>query len=155
MGALQGYIDLTSFSLSTTTATTVVYMTAPANQRVRILGWGFFFDGTSNSAQPVTIDMGILSSLTGSYTAFTPLPNESDLATTFQSTCRVKNSNSGAPAEPVYNVRKTITVHPQLGYEFLAPLGQEFVIGGGLTGGWRCAAPATVNIRGYVLFEEG
>lgn len=154
MAALQGYIDITSFALTANTSTTFAYLTAPTNQRVRILGWGCFFDGTSNSAQPVTIDLGVLSALTGSFTTYTPLPNETDLTTTFQSVVKIKNTNAGAPAEPTYAIRKTITCHPQLGYEYLAPLGQELVAGGAVTVGWRATAPASVNIRGYILFEE-
>ena len=51
-------------------------------------------------------------------------------------------------------VFKTITVHPQLGYEFLAPLGQEEMIAGGTNCVFSANAPATVNIRGYMKFEE-
>ena len=51
-------------------------------------------------------------------------------------------------------VYKTITVHPQLGYEFLAPLGIEEQLAGGTNWVVSANAPATVDIRGYVKFEE-
>jgi len=51
-------------------------------------------------------------------------------------------------------VFKTISVHPQLGYEFLAPLGQEEMIAGGTNCVFSANAPAGVNIGGYMKFEE-
>ena len=57
-------------------------------------------------------------------------------------------------ATPASLVHKTITVHPQLGYEYLSPLGQEEQVKGGTTWCISINAPATVNARGYVQFEE-
>ena len=57
--------------------------------------------------------------------------------------------------EPTYTAPlKTIAVHPQLGYEYVCPQGQEIIVKGGGMLGFQAFAPATVNVRGYVLFEE-
>ena len=45
-------------------------------------------------------------------------------------------------------------MHPQLGYEYMAPLGQEDIIKGGTQWGAEINAPAGVDVRGYVKFEE-
>ena len=45
-------------------------------------------------------------------------------------------------------------MHPQLGYEYLAPLGQEIIVKGGGMLGFVVNAPAAVDVRGYVMFEE-
>jgi hypothetical protein len=62
-----------------------------------------------------------------------------------------------ASAEPTLTaslVYKTITVHPQLGYEYLAPMGREDIVEA--TQNWVVSinAPAGVNVRGYFQAEE-
>ena len=150
MAALQGQVSLGMTALVAGTPQTVCRVKAPTNQRVRVLGYGFFFDGTSNSAQPVQVQIGRISA-DGTFTA-------ADSAAQRGGVDRdVPDSAVGvnASAEPTYsNYLKTLTVHPQLGYEYLAPLGQEIVIKGGGMLGFVINAPAAVNVRGYVMFEE-
>ena len=74
------------------------------------------------------------------------------LAETVQST--VGLAASSQPTLTASLVYKTITVHPQLGYEYIAPLGQEEMIAGGTNFVFSANAPATVNIRGYFKCEE-
>lgn len=149
MAALQGQVSLGMTPLVAGTAKTVIRVKAPTNQRTKILGYGFYFDGTSNSATPVQIQIGRISA-DGTFTATTPLPNEEELTETFQTVVGVN-----ASAEPTYsNYLKTLAVHPQLGYEYLAPLGQEIVVKGGGMLGFVVNAPAGVDVRGYVMFEE-
>jgi hypothetical protein len=149
MAALQGQASLGMTPLVASTAKSVIRLKAPTNQRVKVLGYGFYFDGTSNSAQPVQIQIGRISA-DGTFTAETPLPNEPELTETFQTVVGIN-----ASAEPTYSgYLKTWTVHPQLGYEYLAPLGQEIIINGGGLLGFVVNAPAAVDVRGYVMFEE-
>ncbi len=150
MAALQAYVNVPSTSLSAATATTVAALVAPSNQRVKVLGYGFYFDGTLNSAQPVQI---ILGAFTGgaSMTAATPVKVEPELTETVQTTADIWKTGQ---TEGTYTAYKTFTVHPQLGYEYMAPLGQEDIIKGGTNWGVQVYAPATVDVRGYVKFEE-
>ena len=149
MAALQGQVSLGSTPLVASTAKSVIRVKAPSNQRAKILGYGFFFDGTSNSAQPVQIQIGRISA-DGTFTTATVLPNEEELTETFQTVV-----GTNASAEPTYsNYLKTITVHPQLGYEYLAPMGQEIIVKGGGMLGFVVNAQAAVDVRGYVMFEE-
>jgi hypothetical protein len=149
MAALQGQASLGMTPLVASTAKSVIRLKAPTNQRVKVLGYGFYFDGTSNSAQPVQIQIGRISA-DGTFTAETPLPNEPELTETFQTVVGIN-----ASAEPTYSgYLKTWTVHPQLGYEYLAPLGQEIIVNGGGMLGFVVNAPAAVDVRGYVMFEE-
>jgi hypothetical protein len=151
MAALQGYVDIPSTSLSTS-AKTIFSATAPTNQRLKILAYGFYFDGTVNSATPVQIALGRISGHTSTtYTTATPGPVEPELTETFQGTYGIANTGT----EPTYSATlKTFTVHPQLGYEYLAPLGQEDIVPGGGLLGFQVTAPAAVDIRGYVKVEE-
>jgi hypothetical protein len=147
MAGLLAYINIPSKSLTATTPTTVAFLTAPANQRVKVLAYGFYFDGISNVAQPVELKIGACTG--GTLTAGSAVKVEPELTETIQSVVGV-----AASVEPTYTAYKTFTVHPQLGYEYLAPPGQEDYIKGGTQWGIQANAPAGVNIRGYVKFEE-
>ena len=60
MAALQGQVQFgagASVALTGGTAKTPVVVTAPANQRLKIMGYGFFFDGTSNWRKPVQVEI--------------------------------------------------------------------------------------------------
>ncbi len=152
MAALQVKVNIPSKSCVTATATVVAFVTTPANQRVRILGYSLCFDGTTNAAAPVEIRMCV-SSGTGTFTSGSNGQlNEPELTETIQSVYGI-----AASVEPTYtaaHVTKTITVHPQLSYEFLAPFGQEQIVPGAKTFAITINAPATVNVRGYLMFEE-
>ncbi len=142
---------------SRTNPSTVLVIKAATNQRVKVLGYGFYFDGTLNSAQPVEVKIGRITTFTGSYTTVTLLPEEPELnaggspAITIQTTAFLNNAGS---TEPVYSTLKTITIHPQLGYEYLAPLGQEDILGAGQYWGFEVTCPAAVSVRGYCKIEE-
>ncbi|HZW31199.1 MAG TPA: hypothetical protein VFF52_10860, partial [Isosphaeraceae bacterium] len=58
MAALQGQANIPSTALPAASSLTVARVKAAANQRVRVQGYGFYFDGTSNSAVPVQIRIG-------------------------------------------------------------------------------------------------
>lgn len=150
MAAFQLEANIPSTATGTS-AKTILAFKAATNQRVKVLGYGFYFDGTLNSAQPVQIIIGRIATFTGSYTSVTLNAEEPEIALTPQTTAYL---NQAGTTEPVYTGMKTITVHPQLGYEYLAPLGQEDIIGGGGYFGFQVTAPAAVNIRGYTKIEE-
>jgi hypothetical protein len=151
MAGLRATVSIPSKSISATTPTCFGFITSPANQRVKILGYGFYFDGTSNTAQPVEIKLArpTAGTLTAGGTA---VKDEPGMAETVQST--VGLAASSEPTLTASLVYKTLTVHPQLGYEYLAPLGQEDQLAGGTNWVMSINAPATVNIRGYFKFEE-
>ena len=151
MAGLAFTLDIPSKAVANT-QTTFAWITAPAQQRVKLLGYGFYFDGTLNSAQPVEIKLArptTLGTLTAGGTANKAEP---ELTETVQSTFGLAASSE--PTLAAGNTFKTITVHPQLGYEYLAPLGQEDWIPGGTTLDFSAIANASVNIRGYVKVEE-
>jgi len=151
MAGLAFDVNIPSKALSATTPTTVGFLTAPANQRVKLLGYGFYFDGNSNSAVPIEIKLArpTAGALAAGGTA---IPCDQGIGETIQST--VGLSATTEPTLTASLVCKTITVHPQLGYEYLAPLGQEEMIKGSQNFVFSANAPATVNIRGYMKFEE-
>ncbi len=149
MSALQAYVNIPTTALSAATPLTVAQLRAAANQRVKVLGYGFYFDGTLNSAQPVQIVVQ-RQTTAGTATTATPKLVEKELTEVIQTGAGITFT-----VEPTAgDVLKTFTVQPQLGYEYLAPLGQEDILQGGGYMGFTITAPATVNVRGYVKFEE-
>jgi hypothetical protein len=150
MAALICYNNCPSTSLAATTATTVLGLSTATNQRAKVLGYGLYFDGTSNSAQPVTVIVGAFTS-GAAFSSIAVVKEEPELTETVQT--KPYQFKSGQ-TEGTYTAYKTFTVHPQLGYEYLAPLGQEDIVAGATQWGIQINAPATVNVRGYAKFEE-
>jgi hypothetical protein len=151
MAGLIWECNIPQTALTAATPTVVGFVTAPTNQRVKVKAYGFFFDGTINSATPVEIKLARPTA--GTFTAGgTAIKTEPGLGETIQST--VGLAASVQPTLTPSLVYKTITVHPQLGYEYIAPLGEEEQIAGGTTWCASANAQAAVNIRGYVRAEE-
>jgi hypothetical protein len=84
MAALQGQVSIPQTALPAGSSLTVCRLKAPTNQRVRVLGYGFFFDGTSNTAQPVQVQIRRIAADVASPSAPTIPTNEEELAETFQ-----------------------------------------------------------------------
>ncbi len=149
MAATRFALNIPSTSLSAGVAKTIAMVTAPTNQRVKLLGVAVSFDGQSTTAQPVQIRI-YRATTAGTFTAATPVPLEKDLSGTIQST-----GGTNATVEPtVGDVLRTVTVHPQTGYEVFFPFGQEVMIQGGGRIGVEINAPAAVAARGVMTCEE-
>jgi hypothetical protein len=55
MADLRFSAQISEQALSSDTTETLIQLAAPANQRVKILRWGVFFDGTQPRNEPVQI----------------------------------------------------------------------------------------------------
>jgi hypothetical protein len=148
MAAIRAVALTDEIALSAATAKTVIQITAPSNQRVVVKEWGVFFDGIDPLAQPVQVELakqstaGTMSSLTLAKIT----PGSETVQTTASHT---------ATAEPTESaVLDTVEVHPQSGYEKIFPLGEEIIVAGGERLGIVCTAPAAVNVRAKIKFEE-
>jgi hypothetical protein len=149
MAAFQGIAQTAEVALSAATAKTVIQLVAATNHRVKVLRWGVFFDGVSVSAEPVQVRL-LRQTTAGTMSSLTPVKLDDSLAETLQTT-----SQHTATAEPTAgDVVDVVEVHPQSGYEIIYPLGQEVIIGGGDRLGIECTAPAGVNVRAKIVFEE-
>lgn len=149
MAAFQGVAITGEIALTAATQKTVLQLVAAANHRVKLLQWGVFFDGISVSAEPVQVVLQRQSDV-GTSSANTPNKVDDSLAETLQTTAR-----DNASVEPTSgDVLWAGEVHPQTGYSEIIPLGQEIIIGGGDRLAIRCTAPAGVNARATMKFEE-
>lgn len=139
-------------ALTAATAKTILSVINAANALIRITEFAVSFDGTSATAEPVTIELCSSTQATaGTSTSQTPVQLYGS-ARTVQAT-----GARNFTAEPtVLTVLKRWLVHPQTGIEMQHPLGREpeqTVTADALC--LRCTAPATVNAQGYICFEEG
>lgn len=149
MAAFLGIAQTAEVALVAATAKTVLQLITAANHRVKVLRWGVFFDGVSGSAAPVEVAL-VRQTDAGTMTGLTPQKLDDSLAETLLTTAQ-----HTATAEPTGTiVVDMIECHPQSGFEIIYPLGQEVIIGGGDRLGVVCTAPANVNVRAKIVFEE-
>lgn len=149
-----GYVvnNTADVALSAATPKSILAVINAANSLVRLTGLGVSFDGVSATAEPVTVDLCSSTQATaGTNTAFTVIQARG-ATRTVQATAAVNYT-----AEPtVLTVTHTWLVHPQSGITIFFPPGKEpeqVVTADALI--VRCTAPATVNVRGWLEFEEG
>lgn len=134
--------------MAAATTKTVIQVVAPANQRLVIKSWGVFFDGVSVTAEPVQVQL--LRQTTAGTMSALALVKRGTQAETIQSTAQ-----HTATAEPTAgDILAAREVHPQQGYECIYPYGDEPKVGGGGRIGINCTAPAVVNVRAEIVFEE-
>lgn len=158
MAGLQFCAQTTEEALAAGVAESNLLVVAPANQRVKVLGWGVYFDGTSTTAEAVDILVG------GGTTAGT-WTNTLDGTVGDADGCITKINGAAetiqsvakelCTVEPTYTVAyDMVKVHPQAGYEMKYPIGQEPIVKGGDFVAIRCNAPAIVNVRCKLICEE-
>ncbi|GII87052.1 hypothetical protein Ssi03_50420 [Sphaerisporangium siamense] len=138
-------------ALSAATAKTILNVIAASGGLVKITELSVSFDGTSSTAEPVTVEL-CASTQAGAGTSTSHTPLQVSGATRTVSATGARNYS----AEPtVLTVRKRWLVHPQGGLLVVQfPLSREPQLAA--TGGWalRCTAPATVNVQAYLEFAE-
>lgn len=139
-------------ALTAATAKTVLAIINAANSLIRITEFGVSFDGTSATAEPVTVELcSSTQGTAGTNTAHTIVQSRGATRTVQGTAAR----NYTAEATTL-TVLKRWLVHPQTGIVIQSPLGREVeqtVTADALM--LRCTAPATLNAQAYFEFEEG
>jgi hypothetical protein len=150
MAALKARANSGSVALVAATAKTVLQLVAPTNQRVAITFVGIYLDGATSTAVPVQVRI-LRQTTAGTSTNAPPVDVEKELTETIQTTAGANFS-----AEPTAgDVLANFTVPAYQGmYESVPPPDQQLVIQGGGRLGFECTAPAGVNVRITVQFEE-
>lgn len=139
-------------ALAAATAETVLGVRGLTTVKAVILEWGVAFDGASATAVPVRVRLN-RHSTDGTATAATEVPWDgaadapAALLTGFHS----------YTAEPTTSATLVeLYCHPQGGLSFQYGPGRGPTIGAATTSrlGIECVAPATVNVTGYLVWEE-
>ena len=139
-------------ALSAATAKTVLGVVAASNVAARLTEFGVSFDGAPATAVPVLVELCDSTGATAGTPGATPTPKQ------VRGITRAAQATAGNAysAEPTtLTAIKQWLVHAQTGMVLQSPLGREVehVGAGGLF--LRITAPATVNVRAYMEFEEG
>lgn len=136
-------------ALVAATVKTVLQLNAPAQQRLKIQRVGIFFDGASTTAVPVLVRL-IIATTAGTNTALTLNKLVSSDSETIQTT-----AGENASAEPTKTtLLDQWLIHPQQGIDLTYAFGQEKIIVGGGRVALDVTAPANVNCRAKIDFEE-
>jgi hypothetical protein len=149
MSKLLGVVTCPATALSPAVAKTIIQLVAPTNQRLRVLRWHLAFDGQSSTDQPVQFRL-LRQTTAGTMTGATPRKLDNDLTETLLATAQIQ-----ATAEPTAGEVVDIgTIHPQIsdGRVYAWPL--EVIVGGGTRLGLEVQAPAGVNVRAWLVYEE-
>jgi hypothetical protein len=149
-----GYVAETNgdVALSAATAKTILNVINAANGLIRITELGVSFDGTSSSAEPVTVELcSSTQGAAGTSTSHTIVQCRGPTRTVQATAAR----NYTAEPTTLTVIRRWL-VHPQTGIVVQFPLGREpeqVTTADGLC--IRCTSPAAVNAQAYIEFEEG
>lgn len=136
-------------ALAAATAKTVLQINAPAQQRLLIRRVGIFFDGASTTAVPVLCRL-MIATTAGTASALTLNKLVASDTETIQST-----ASENATVEPTKTtVLDQWLIHPQMGIDLTYAFGQEKVVNGGSRVALEITAPAVVNVRAKIDFDE-
>jgi hypothetical protein len=128
---------------------TILQVVAPAGIILAVQELLISFDGISNTAEPVQVEL-LRQTTAGTMSARSPLKTK-DTSTALQCT-----GQENATVEPTAgDILRAYEVHPQAGsiYSFPLPDSEVEVPGGGRLG-VRINAPAAVNCRATLVGEE-
>lgn len=137
-------------ALSAGVAKTVLQITAPTNQRVRILAFGIFFDGSVPNAEPVVVKL-VRQSNAGTMSALT-LVKTGPVAGS--ETLQTQGFHTATSEPTTTDILDIFEIHPQAGVEKLFPLGREIVIAGGTRLGLVVTSPSALNCIPKIFGEE-
>ena len=133
-----------------TAVKTLLQIVAATNVRVKVAEFSISFNGTSNTATPIFVEI-VRQTSAGTMTSLTLRKNNTNddetLQTTAQHTATVEPTDGG-------DVPFSETVHPQTGYTWQSPFAREYIVPGGTRLGLRVTAAASVSALARFGAEE-
>lgn len=131
-------------------AKTVIMLTAPANHRVKAIGFSVFFKDVVVTDTPVKIELGRCTTAGTPGSSPSPVKKDDSFAETVLTSGGINFS-----AEPTYtDIIQTLEIHPQTGIEKYYPLTQEIKIKGGGRLGVRMTAAQAQTVAFNFEAEE-
>jgi hypothetical protein len=166
MAGIRFIAQTTEQALSASTAKSLISVVAPANRRVKILGWGVYFDGIDTTILETAADTTTKPSVEVVLTTGTS-------AGTFTDTLGAKDTHgsltemSGLGATIQSTAKTTVSIEPTAtgvfdmaevdqtnGETFYFKEGQEPIINGGSFAAIECTSPQNLNARAKIICEE-
>jgi len=141
----------TGVNATTTSKVTQLQVLAPANQRVLIKEISISFEGTTNTGEPVLVEMARQSTAGTGGSAVTPRKLDTGYAETIQASA-LENIVTAQPTETF--VQRSEKIHPQGGFNWYSRFGDEIVVAGGDRFGIAITAGASVDCVVTMVCEE-
>ena len=158
MAGLRFIAQSTEQALDAATAKSLIRVKTQANVRAKIIGWGVYFDGVSATEAPVEVRLATGDSANGgtfSNNLGAPDANGSESCMDGSNSLSSSTSSTGAASEPtILNVIDMVEVHPQSGFTQMYESGTEPILNGDSFVVIECTAPAAVNARTKIIYEE-
>lgn len=132
-----------------TSAKTLLQIVAATNQKVLIDEISISFNGVSNTAEPIKVDV-LRQTTAGTMSALTMVKDPDDWAETMQTTAQHTSTSEPTAGDVLMSEH----VHPQQGWTWQAPFGRAIAIGGGDRLGIRVTAAASVSAIVRAAGEE-
>jgi len=148
MAGMTGVAQTAEIALAAATAKTLIQLVAASNRMVKVTGWAVFFDGTSATAEPVQIEV-MRQTSAGTMSSLTPVKTGA-----YSDTLQTSAQHSASSEPSASDVVAIAECHPQAGYEKVLPPDQYIWMAGGTRLGIKVTAPAIVNARAVIYFEE-
>lgn len=145
------YVVTATAALAAATAKTAIQLATSTTNVNLIVGVDITFDGVSASAVPVLVQLGKPTAAGSGGSAFTPLVvTPTAVAAASGSSARVNDTTPGAS----FVVHQQWYIPPTSGFSIQFPLGREIAMR--VSEFWELllTAPAIVNYRANVWFEE-
>jgi hypothetical protein len=152
MAALQGAFKIPVTAVNSATVT-VIQISAPANQRLKVLGYELSFDGTNSANAPAIVSIERQTGGTFTNTAVAPAKVNDPTGTGETLQASSKNTMTVAPTSGDVLHYHTVPVFGGLLIYPQSP-GQEDLIYGGSILGIKVTTTSTVNCYGTVRYEE-
>ena len=148
------FMHATSLEVATINGTkTILELSAAANVRVRIAGWGVSFKGTSATDAPFLVQVFRASNTTNMVAATLGanlVKKDSSNAETLNTLAFLNNGG-----EPGFtSILESFEVHPQTGIRMFYPMGDEIIVPGGGFIAWRVTTTLVYNCTVEVDCEE-
>jgi len=131
---------------------TMLQVTAPANQRIKVKEWSISYDGVVQTNPGIFVEIERQTSAGLGGDVITGKKLDDDIAETVQSTGLELIDGTTAPTPG--DVLMSEQVHPQGGYTWRAAFGEEIIVKGGERLGIIVTASVDVNAVVRMICEE-
>jgi hypothetical protein len=152
MSALNYVIASGETALSAGVAKTLIAISAPANQRIKIKGVEIFGKGVTSTDTPVKVELVCAASIaSGTPGTVTTIKNPTNMPETVQATVA-----GNYTAEPTYTtaLSRVLECHPQSGFPYMFPMNDEIIVGGGSAFGVRLTSTQAETYSLNLVCEE-
>ncbi|WP_422924498.1 hypothetical protein [Singulisphaera sp. PoT] len=154
MAGLIGSFKVGPVAITGGTPQTLLQIVAPANQRLKVIGYEISFDGTNSANTPCAVQI-VRQTTAGTATNTAVAPTKINEPGGVSETLQASSQNTYTVEPTAGDLLESYTV-PVFGglYAYSFPPGQEIMIPGGTRLGFKVSCPQGVNAYLTAKYEE-